>query len=131
MQHRSVSHRTQDKLLAAVVFACAGLLGVVPVAVTPSARADVVAYLVNVTVRPGYNFANADAALSYGHGICDKVSQGRSYAQLMGDVKGDFNTSDEFQASYLISQAVNELCPALIWQLRNSAAHYRPPLAGG
>ena len=131
MQHRSVSHRTQDKLLAAVVFACAGLLGVVLVAVTPSARADVVPYLVNVTVRPGYNFANADAALSYGHGICDKVSQGRTYAQVMGDVKGDFNTSDEFQASYLISQAVNELCPALIWQLRNSAAHYRPPLAGG
>jgi len=131
VQHRSVSHRTQDKLLAAVVFACAGLLGVVLVAVTPSARADVVAYLVNVTVRPGYNFANADAALSYGHGICDKVSQGRTYAQVMGDVKGDFNTSDEFQASYLISQAVNELCPALIWQLRNSAAHYRPPLAGG
>ena len=131
MQHRSVSHRTQDKLLAAVVFACAGLLGVVPVAVTPSARADVVAYLVNVTVRPGYNFANADAALSYGHDMCDKVSKGRTYAQVMGDVKGDFNTSDEFQASYLISQAVNELCPALIWQLRNSAAHYRPPLAGG
>jgi hypothetical protein len=128
---RSVSHRPPDKLLAGVIFACAGLLGVAPVAVTPCARADVVAYLVNVTVRPGYNFANADAALSYGHGICDKVSQGRGYAQVMGDVKADFNTSDEFQASYLISQAVNELCPALIWQLRNSAAHYRPPLAGG
>jgi Protein of unknown function (DUF732) len=128
---RFVSHCPLDKPLAGVVFACAGLLGVAPVAVTPCARADVVAYLVNVTVRPGYNFANADAALSYGHGICDKVSQGRSYTQVMGDVKADFNTSDEFQASYLISQAVNELCPALIWQLRNSVAHYRPPLAGG
>jgi hypothetical protein len=31
----------------------------------------------------------------------------------------------------LISQAVNELCPAQIWQLRNSAAHYRPPPAVG
>ena len=31
-----------------------------------SAHADQVAYLVNVTVRPGYNFANADAALAYG-----------------------------------------------------------------
>jgi len=50
---------------------------------------------------------------------------------VMGDVKADFNTSDEFQASYLISQAVNELCPELIWQLRNSAGRYRPPLAGG
>ena len=96
MQHRSISHRTLAKSLAGAVFACAGLLGAVPVAVTPCARADVVAYLVNVTVRPGYNFANADAALSYGHGICDKVSQGRSYAQVMGDVKADFNTSDEY-----------------------------------
>ena len=30
--------------------------------VAPQARADPVAYLVNVTVRPGYNFPNADAA---------------------------------------------------------------------
>ena len=92
-----------------------------------SANADAVAYLVNVTVRPGYNFANADDALAYGHGICDKVEQGRTYPQIMGDLKADFNTTDEYQASYLITQAVNELCPALIWQLRNTAAHYRPP----
>jgi hypothetical protein len=71
-------------------------------------------------------FASADAALSYGNGICDKVTQGRTYAQVMNDAKADFSTSDEYQASYLITQAVNELCPALIWQLRNSAAHYRP-----
>jgi hypothetical protein len=100
-------------------------------AIAPPARADVVAYLVNVHMRPGYNFPNADAALSYGHGICDKVSAGRGYPQLIGDVKADFNTSDEFQASYLISQAANELCPALIWQLRSLAAHYQPtPEAG-
>ena len=91
-----------------------------------AARADVTAYLVNVTVRPGYNVANADAALGYGHDLCDKVAQGRTYAQVMGDIKADFNTADEYQASYLLSQAVNELCPALIWQLRNSAANYRP-----
>ena len=126
MQRRSVSNRTRGNL-AVVFFAWAGLFGIATLASAPGVRADVVAYLVNVTVRPGYNFANADAALSYGHGICDKVSQGRSYAQVMGDVKADFNTSDEYQASYLISQAVNELCPALIWQLRNSAAGYRPP----
>ena len=131
MQRRSAFHRTLAESLAAVSFAGAGMLGVATLALAPSARADVVAYLLNVTVRPGYNFANADAALSYGHGICDKVSAGRTYAQIMGDVKADFNTSDEYQASYLISQAVNELCPALIWQLRNSAANYRPPPAGG
>ncbi|CDO86156.1 hypothetical protein AWC29_29375 [Mycobacterium triplex] len=94
---------------------------------TPRASADAVAYLLNVTVRPGYNFPNADEALRYGHGVCDKVSAGHTYAQVMGDIKADFNTSDEYQASYLISQAVNELCPALIWQLRQSAAGYRPP----
>jgi hypothetical protein len=33
-----------------------------------SAHADAVAYLVNVTVRPGYNFAGPDAALDYGRG---------------------------------------------------------------
>jgi antibiotic biosynthesis monooxygenase (ABM) superfamily enzyme len=28
--------------------------------------------------------------------------------------------------AHLIGTAVNELCPAQIWQLRNSAAHYAP-----
>jgi hypothetical protein len=127
MQYKSAFHRTLAKSLARGVSACAGLLSVTTLGVAPFARADVVAYLVNVHVRPGYNFPNAQAALDYGYGICDKVSQGRPFPQLMGDVKADFNTSDEYQASYLISQATNELCPALIWQLRNSAAHYQPP----
>ncbi|MCV7397179.1 DUF732 domain-containing protein [Mycobacterium paraseoulense] len=112
--------RALEKPVAAAVLA--GVLLLAP-SVTPHARADEVAYLVNVTMRPGYHFANADAALGYGHGVCDKVSQGRTYAQVVSEVKTDFNTGDEYQASYLISQAVNELCPALIWQLRNSAAH--------
>jgi len=95
----------------------------------PGAHADAVAYLVNVTVRPGYNFADAEAALDYGHGICDKVSQGRSYGRIVADIKADFATTDDYQASYLTAQAVNELCPAQIWQLRNSAANYRAPPA--
>jgi len=90
----------------------------------PVAHADNLGYLVNVTVRPGYNFANADQALAYGYGVCDKIAGGRTYAQLVGDIKSDFSTSDEFQASYLISQSAQELCPAQIWQLRNSAAGY-------
>jgi hypothetical protein len=125
MQHRLVSHRTLE--LAGVLFACAGLFGTATVASTPCARADTVAYLVNVYMRPGYNFPDGDAALSYGYGICDKVAAGRAFPQVMADVRADFNTSDDYQASYLISQAVNELCPAQIWQLRNSAAHYQPP----
>jgi hypothetical protein len=79
-----------------------------------------------VGLRPGYNFANADAALSYGHAICDKISDGWSCADVMGGVKADFTTSDAYQTSYLINQAVNELCPEQIWQLRQSAAGYLP-----
>lgn len=92
-----------------------------------SARADTVAYLVNVTVRPGYRFPNAESALAYGYGICDKVDRGDGYRGLVAAIKGDFATDDEFQASYLIVQAVNELCPQQIWRLRQSAAGYAPP----
>jgi hypothetical protein len=89
-----------------------------------TASADAVAYLVNVTVRPGYNFPNADAALAYGHGVCDKISAGEPYARIVEDIKTDFNTSDPYQGEYLTAQAVNELCPVQIWRLRNSAAGY-------
>lgn len=101
-------------------------------AAAPAAQADAVAYLVNVTVRPGYNFPGPDAALAYGNGICEQVRQGGNYSGIVGKVKSDFATGDDYQAAYLINQAVNELCPALIWQLRNSAAHYTGgPVLGG
>lgn len=98
---------------------------------SPVAHADTVAYLVNVTVRPGYNFPNPDAALSYGYGICDRVGRNSSYPNEIASVKEDFDTNDDYQAVYLINQAVNELCPALIWQLRQSAAHYIPDRSPG
>nr|WP_244275320.1 DUF732 domain-containing protein [Mycobacterium europaeum] len=82
-------------------------------------------YVYDVMVRRHYNFPNNDA-LSYGHGICDKVTRGDPYAQVMGDVKSDVTPNDEFAANYLVSYAVNLLCPAEIWQLRNSAAGYQP-----
>jgi len=115
----------RKRSLLTAMLAMAGALGVVMVG-APNAQASEVAYLLNVTVRPGYNFANAEQALSYGRGICGKISAGESYASLVADIKGDFDTSDEYQASYLISQAAQELCPDLMWQLRNSAAGYRP-----
>lgn len=130
---RSLSaHRVRlpwwERLLRACLMVASTVLLVLALAAgLPRAHADTVAYLVQVTMRPGYNFASADDALSYGNQLCDKVSHGRGYSDLLGDVKADFNTSDEFEASYLIDKAVNELCPAQIWQLRNSAAHYRPP----
>ena len=111
----------------AVVGTLAAGLGCAGVAAAQPARADSVGYLVNVTVRPGYNFANADAALSYGYGLCDQIGSGVSYARLVNTIKSDFATNDEFQASYLLSQASQELCPTRIWQLRKSAAGYVPP----
>lgn len=107
--------------------AATGALVVSALAGTAPARADAVAYLVNVTVRPGYNFASPDAALGYGRQICEKVGAGVGYADHLRDIMVDFRTNDEYHGSYLINQAVNELCPNQIWQLRNSAVHYRPP----
>jgi hypothetical protein len=110
-----------------LMLATATSMGFLLVTAPPPAHADAVAYLVNVTVRPGYNFPNSEAALAYGNSICDRVGAGEGYAQIMTEVKNDFGTSDEYQASYLIGQAVGELCPAQIWQLRQSAAGYVPP----
>jgi hypothetical protein len=110
--------------------ACGLLAGVVSAAAlvaAPTASADQVAYLVNVHVRPGYNFPNADAALGYGYSVCDRVASKMGYAQLVDQVKADFNTADYYQGAYLINQAVNELCPAQIWQLRQAAGGYRLP----
>jgi hypothetical protein len=113
---RSLGWLTMVAALAAMSVLAAGL-----------ARADAVAYLINVTVRPGYGFASADDALEYGQTVCRRVAETLPYPVLMNDVKADFSTNDEYQASYLISQAVNELCPEQIWQLRRSAIGYRSP----
>jgi hypothetical protein len=104
----------------------AGVLSLSVFDAAPARAWDETAYLFNVFLRPGYNFDNADEALGYGYDICRKVEQGTGYARLVAEVKTDRATVDEFQASYLISQAANELCPQLVWQLRNSSAGYRP-----
>lgn len=96
---------------------------------TPAAAsADTIAYLVNVTVRPGYHFGGPDDALRYGYSLCDDVAAGHPYGALIGTVKTDQQTTDDYQAAYLINQSVNELCPAQIWHLRQSAAGYRSSL---
>ena len=91
-----------------------------------AAPAPEVEYLYNVVARRHYGFPNNDP-VGYGHTICDKVSHGEGYGQVMAAVKADVTPNDEFSANYLVSYAVNLLCPAQIWQLRNSAAHYQPP----
>jgi hypothetical protein len=92
----------------------------------PRRCTQTLAYLVNVTVRPGYNFPNADAAIDYGHSICDEVTAARPYSAIKDDVMTDFVTGDDYQAAYLINQAVGELCPTQIWQLRKLAATHYP-----
>lgn len=118
--------RRRRRRPAALLLAISAASNLFAVLAAPSSRADEVAYLVNVTVRPGYNFSSPQAALDYGYGLCDRLRGGQGYRELIAVIKPDFDTSDEFQASYLISQSAQELCPALIWQLRQSAAGYRP-----
>lgn len=110
----------------AAISAAATALAALPALFAAPVRADSLGYLVNVTVRPGYNFANADAALSYGYQICEETGQGWSYVDLVQRVKRDMSTTDDYQASYLISQAIDQLCPNNLWQLRRSAAGYTP-----
>lgn len=114
---------------AALILSIAAILSGAGLAVAPQAHAvpsPDVDYLYNVTVRRHYEFPNGDA-LGYGHGICDKVSGGESYAQVMGDVKSSVTPNDEYAAGYLVSYAVSQFCPDQIWQLRNSAAGYQLP----
>lgn len=92
----------------------------------PPAGATEWVYLLNIMVRPVYGFANAEQALAYGYGLCDRIRHRRGYPQLVADMKADFNTTDEFSASYLVSQASQELCPELIGALRSSAGGYGP-----
>ncbi|TPG36535.1 DUF732 domain-containing protein [Mycolicibacterium hodleri] len=85
-----------------------------------------VEYTYNVVVRRHFDFPRNDA-IGYGFGICDEVSRGVSHTDVMRDVKRDVFPNDEQSANYVVSYAVGILCPTQIWQLRNSAAGYRPP----
>ena len=111
--------------MRAASVALGGALAVMALGMAPVAQADQIGYLVNVTVKPGYNFANADAALGYGYSLCDRIRGGEAYPALAASIRQHFRT-DEYGASYLLSQATQELCPAEIWALRESAAGYRP-----
>jgi Protein of unknown function (DUF732) len=128
-RHKSSAMRVGTSLTALIAAAAMGGAMQGLAARAHAAPAPEVEYVYDVMVRRHYNFSNPDEAINYGHGICDKVSRGEGYAQVMGEVKSDIVPNDEFAANYLVSYAVNLLCPAQIWQLRNSAAHYQPPAA--
>lgn len=101
---------------------------------TPVPRAHAVPapeieFIYDITVRRQYSFGSAADAINYAHGICDKLTNGAGYAQVMADAKNDVRPNDEYAANYLVSNAVNIFCPAQLWQLRNSAGNYVPPPA--
>jgi hypothetical protein len=121
----AMKRRTSVAALIVATVAVGGAAGTL----APQAHAKPapeVEYMYNVEVRRHYDFPNNDA-IGYGYGICGKVGAGEGYAQVMGDVKHDVSPNDEFAANYLVSYAVDNLCPEHIWQLRNSAQGYRPP----
>jgi Protein of unknown function (DUF732) len=125
-RHKTSAMKVGSPLTALIAAAAIGAAaqGLAPLA--HAAPAPEVEYVYDVMVRRHYNFSNSGDAINYGYGICEKVSRGEGYAQVMGDVKNDVVPNDELSANYLVSYAVNVLCPAQIWQLRNSAAHYQP-----
>jgi len=93
-----------------------------PAAAVPAPEVE---YVYNVIVRRHFDFPNNDA-LGYGFALCDKIIRGVPHAVVMGDVKRDVLPNDEQSANYVVSYAVGILCPAHIWQLRDSAAGYVP-----
>ena len=113
----------------AVLIVAATLTAGAPLVAPPAhaVPAPDIEFIYDTTVRKQYSFANTTEAISYAHGICDKITGGASYAQVIGDVKRDVLPNDEYSANYLISNAVNIYCPAQLWQLRNSAGSYVPP----
>ncbi len=129
MSRQYFSHGNRCGPSAAALLLLNAAMSVATLSATPHAQAvpsPDVDYLYNVTVRRHYNFPNGDA-IGYGHGICDKVSAGQSFAQVMGNVKNDVTPNDEYAANFLVSYAVSQYCPEQIWQLRNSAAGYQAP----
>lgn len=119
--------RTRSAKLRLIAYTISALALGSQWAALPSAHADAVGYLINITVRPGYHFPSGDAAVEYGYGICGKIEGGIGYGPLVAGIMADQKTDDEYQAAYLINQAAEMLCPAQIWRLRQSAAHYTAP----
>lgn len=120
--------RRRSMVGTAIVCASVGALAITHAPTAGAVPAPEVEYTYNVMVRRHYEFPNNDA-LGYGWAVCDKMTRGVPYHQMMADVKRDVLPNDEQSANYIVSYAVGILCPAQLWQLRKSAAGYRPPTA--
>jgi hypothetical protein len=121
--------KCRKSMLALIAVATAfALVAQTPAPLAHAVPGPEVEYTYDVIVRRHFDFPNNDA-IGYGYGICDKVGSGVAYPRVMDDVKRDVSPNDEDAANYVVSNAVGILCPAQIWQLRNSAANYPPPQA--
>jgi uncharacterized protein DUF732 len=134
-RHRAVPRRkTRDRRRCCGVAVCASAISIISLlGVTgpaPHAAADELGYLVNVTVLPGNGFTDAGDALQQGYAVCTRVSDGHPYGDVLADVEERLQADDAYHAAYVINQAINELCPAQTWQLRQSAVGYRSPSGG-
>lgn len=69
--------RWEQALLVCLMVASAVLLALTLGVGVFRARADAGAHLIEVAMRPGYNFAGGPDALACGDQLCDKVSGGR------------------------------------------------------
>ena len=122
-----IRFKRHRSLTAGIAFASA-LVAVASTLAPPASAVPgpEIEYTYDVMVRRHFDFPNNDA-LAYGFGVCDKVTQGVRYADVMGEVKRDVLPNDEQAANYVVSNAVGILCPPQISQLRDSAAGYVPP----
>lgn len=107
---------------AAVLAAVAVMLTAQPAVAKPAPEIE---FTYNVAFRRHYQFPNNDA-VGYGRSICDAVQRGDAYSVVVADVRTAITPNDEESVNYLISNAVDILCPAQIWQLRQSSVGYQP-----
>ena len=80
-------------LMVTATFCC----GATPLA--HAVPAPDIEFIYDTTVRKQYSFANTADAISYAHGICDKITGGASYGKVIGDVKNDVLPNDEYSAN--------------------------------
>ncbi len=88
-----------------------GLLGAISLACAPNASGAGGGLSPERYCAARLQLRQRDEALRYGYGICDGVAKQRSYAEIINGIKADFATPDEYQASYLTSQAVKRFDP--------------------
>jgi hypothetical protein len=84
-----------------------------------------IGYLLNVTIRPGYRFASPGGSRCSLGGHLPPHRKGQPYSRVVSEVKTDLGAADDYMASNVIAQAVQDIYPVLTWQLRGSGPALR------